>query len=317
MRVIKKTHRSSIASVYIARTADGHLVEFVESIQPPLSRREKWVIILSSLVGCPAKCKFCEAGGNFKRILSKDELFFQIRYLLDLYGFAGSVPSAKFKIQFARIGEPSFNNNVLMLLEDLPSAIDSPGLLPCISTIAPQSRGAFFEMLLEIKNRLYKKAFQLQFSVHSTDRNFRDYLLPLPKWPLEQIADYGRRFYNKDNRKITLNFAPSVNTPVCPEIIKKHFDPDIFLLKFTPINPTSEAKRNRLKSLINPRGKKYDIIEKLRTAGFDVILSLGEYEENRIGSNCGQYITNFNKASRQVDDAYTYPLENVSSETKV
>jgi len=313
LKVIQRTKSSDIAAVYIAQTGDGHMVEFVESSQPPFPRSKKWVLIISSLIGCPVQCRFCEAGGSYKRVLSKEELYFQIRYVLDNYCISRYINSEKFKIQFARIGEPSLNDNVLLLLEELPSLIDAPGLLPCISTVAPRSADRFFESLLAIKNELYKNSFQLQFSVHSTDEDHRNYLLPVSKWSLEEISDYGRRFYSKQNRKITLNFAPSGDTPLCPDKIRKCFSPEIFLLKFTPINPTLTAKNNRMDSLISPRIKKYDWIDRLRCMGYEVILSIGEMEENRIGSNCGQYISNFRSRTRSLKDAYTYELEDIKT----
>jgi len=33
------------------------------------------------------------------------------------------------------------------------------------------------------------------------------------------------------------------------------------------------------------------VIKKFHSQGFDVILSIGEVEENKIGSNCGQFVS--------------------------
>lgn len=316
MKVVRKSQNPEIASVYIAQTHDGHLVEFVQSIEPPIPREKKWVIILSSLVGCPVECRFCEAGGRFKRILSREELLFQIRYILDLYNISERVSCEKFKIQFARIGEPSFNNNVLDLLYDLPALIYAPGLMPCVSTIAPSSGAQFFEDLLAIKKDKYPYRFQLQFSVHSTDEGYRDYLLPAPKWNLEQIAIYGERFFDKGGRKITLNFALSTSSPLCPDIIRRYFDPERFLIKITPVNPTAKAIKNNIESLLKPdsdsKSWSHPIADILRSYGYDTIVSIGEQEENRIGSNCGQYISNYKGSSLLFSDAYTYPVEPVA-----
>lgn len=313
MEIIKQSHNPNIASVYIAKTKDNNFVEFVESIQPPLPREKKWVIILSSLAGCPIKCKFCEAGGNYKRILTFEELIFQIKYILKKNNIASpfNIKTEKFKIQFARIGEPSFNDNVLTLLRELPCLINAPGILPCISTIAPANKPRFFDELLQIKKELYRYNFQLQFSVHSTDENYRDYLLPYPKWKLREISDYADKFFDKDGRKITLNFAPSIETPICPNTIREYFDPEKYLIKFTPVNPTQKAVENNLSSMIIPDQTEYPIIKELNEHGFDTIISIGELEENKIGSNCGQYITNYNRTSKELKDAYTYPLEHI------
>jgi len=42
--------------------------------------------------------------------------------------------------------------------------------------------------------------------------------------------------------------------------------------------------------------------------GYEVLISIGEFEENRIGSNCGQYVSRYKGKSDTKDNAYTYPL---------
>jgi adenine C2-methylase RlmN of 23S rRNA A2503 and tRNA A37 len=41
----------------------GRLIEFVEECQPPYGRAERWILMVSTLYGCPVKCLFCDAGG--------------------------------------------------------------------------------------------------------------------------------------------------------------------------------------------------------------------------------------------------------------
>ena len=113
MRVVAKTEKSDIATVYLADMGDKRFVEFVESVQPPIPREEKWVIILSMLYGCPVGCSMCDAGGWYEGKLSKEDIFSQIDYLVHLVFPEKVIPVKKFKIQFARMGEPSFNENVL------------------------------------------------------------------------------------------------------------------------------------------------------------------------------------------------------------
>ena len=80
MRVITRTENSDIATVYIAQNPAGKMVEFVESTQPPFSISEKWVLIVSTLYGCPVDCSFCDAGGTYKGKLSAEEILFQVDY---------------------------------------------------------------------------------------------------------------------------------------------------------------------------------------------------------------------------------------------
>jgi 23S rRNA (adenine2503-C2)-methyltransferase len=65
MRVLVSTGREDIAVVYVAELEPGKQVEFVESLQPPLPREKKWVLIVSTLFGCPVQCLMCDAGGRY------------------------------------------------------------------------------------------------------------------------------------------------------------------------------------------------------------------------------------------------------------
>jgi 23S rRNA (adenine2503-C2)-methyltransferase len=306
LKVVASTGREDVAVAYVAETAGGRLVEFTEAVQPPLSREQKWVLIVSSLFGCPARCAICDAGGSYKGKMSAGEIFEQIDFLVDGRYPDRRVPAAKFKIQFARVGEPSLNPAVLDVLSELPRRYDAPGLLPAVSSIAPVGCDEFFERLRDIKNHLYPNGrFQLQFSIHTTDEPLRDRLIPMKKWGFDRIGVYGSRFRASGDRKVTLNFALARGTPVDPDVLLRWFDPADFLVKITPINPTHRAVMNGIVSHIDPGREEAGVeIERLRSAGYDVLLSIGELEENRIGSNCGQYIQRHLKAKKRLGDGY-------------
>jgi 23S rRNA (adenine2503-C2)-methyltransferase len=303
MRVIAEYGNEDLAKVYVAKMrGDGvsekrHLVEFVESVQPPLPREKKWVLIVSSMFGCPIKCRMCDAGGDFAGKLTSDEILSQIDYLVRKRYPDGNVPMPKFKIQFARMGEPSLNMNVLDAMKKLPLEYKAPGLNVSVSTVAPKSKAAhnFFEELIGIKEAYYPGGrFQLQFSIHTTDTAGRDSLIPIDKWSFEEIASYGKRFAQpeKGDKKVTLNFAPVKGYPIDASVVRRYFDPERFMIKLTPLNPTVRSKEQELASAIDPEDKCTSdrLVDAFAKEGFDVVLSIGELEENRIGSNCGQFI---------------------------
>lgn len=296
MNIVGEYGREDIAKVYVAmmRNDKKSLVEFAESIQPPLPFEKKWVIIVSTLFGCPVKCKMCDAGGTFYGMLTADEILTQIDYLVGRHFPEHKIPVEKFKIQFARMGEPAFNPNVLDVLEKLPETYDAPGLIPCISTIAPAGTEKFFEKLIQIKKRFYSNGhFQLQFSIHTTDIEKRNEIMPVKKWGFEEIAKYGERFFESGDRKITLNFACVQGYEIEPKIIREYFNPEKFLIKLTPLNPTNNVRKNKFISFIDPYEPETasGMMKSFRSYGFDTILSIGELEENGIGSNCGQFIS--------------------------
>lgn len=294
MNIIKKYGKDDLATVYIGETEKGR-IEFVESLQPPFNREDKWVVIVSTLYGCPVACTMCDAGGTYKGPLTTDEILAQIDHVITSRYPNRNVPTKKLKIQFARMGEPALNDNVLRILRLLPNRYNAPGLTPSISTVAPDGRENFFDELIKIKNDLYQNNFQLQFSIHTTDEKLRDKIIPVKKWDLEKIAVYGKRFFNKSKKKITLNFILAKQFSIDPKIISYFFSPEMFFIKMTPLNPTCRAKAKKLRSAldISNTAQEPQIVTELRDAGFEVLLSIGEVEENLIGSNCGQYIKTY------------------------
>ncbi len=309
MKIIAKTGSDKLASVYLAETQKGKLVEFVESITPPLTRNEKWVLIVSTLAGCPVSCKFCDAGGSYMGRLSCEEIFEQIDYLVQKFFPKGKIDTKKFKIQFSRMGEPALNPEVLKVLEALPDKYNTQGLLPSVSTVALRSAVKFFEELKSIKDRLYRDNFQMQFSIHSTNEAQRDWLIPLKKWNFGEISEYGSYFYKAGDKKIALNFAVNNESIVDVDIITKYFPAEIFMLKITPINPTVRSFDYNIDTKVIPEEKDFQFIEILRKQGYQVLINIGELEENDIGSNCGQLLSHFMKSSMNLDRAYNYRIE--------
>jgi 23S rRNA (adenine2503-C2)-methyltransferase len=310
MKILAAAGTEDVAMVYIADIGGGRKIELVESVQPPIPRLKKWVLLISTLCGCPIGCAMCDAGGGYQGLLSKDEILAQIDFLVRRRYPDGHVPCEQFKIQFARMGEPALNPAVLDVLDDLPSRLDAPGLMPSLSTIAPAGAEDFFETLLDIKRRRYAGGrFQFQFSIHSTDAAWREKLIPAKTWSFPEMAAYGCRFFSPGDRKIVLNFALPREAPVDPAVLKTHFDPDLFLIKITPLNPTYRARDNRLESAVDPNASEADTAaaDVLRAAGYRVIVSVGEAEENQIGSNCGQYLRRHLESPDPLADGYSYP----------
>jgi len=311
MKIVASAGNPDIAMVYVVDFG-GNLVECVEAIQPPRTREEKWVLMISTLFGCPISCQMCDAGGHYLGKLTESEMYAQIDYLINQRYPDGFVPSKQFKIQFARMGEPALNPEVLNLLETLPMKLNAPGLLPSVSSIAPHGTDDFFERLTDIKNKVYPVGkFQFQFSIHTTDQQLRDELIPVKKWDFHKIAAFGENYFKPGDRKITLNFALAEQSPIQSDILLKYFNPDRFLIKITPLNPTYQAASTGLKSYINPetRTDNYPILDELREAGYQVILSIGVQEENLIGSNCGQYVQKHLMERGGLSAGYTYQID--------
>lgn len=294
-QVISVTGRDEAALVHVAemRGDPALRVEFVDAVDPRYPRLEKWVAILSTQFGCPVGCLMCEAGGWYRGNLTTDEILWQVDSVVYGRHPDGCVPSHKFKVQFARMGEPSLNPAVLEALRVLPSRYDAPGLIPCVATTAPSSASRWFHDLKDLKDELYSDgAFQLQFSVNSTDEGVRDRIMPVKKWQLEDIARYGEDFFQDGDRKVVLNFALARGWPLSVPRLAAVFDPARFIIKITPLNPTDRAAEEGIDTVLyTDREHACDrVVDDLSARGFETIISIGSDEEMAIRSNCGQAV---------------------------
>lgn len=310
MKLLRVYRKEDLASVYVFDLGPDprgrrRLVETVESVQPPIPRSEKWVLIVSTFAGCPVGCAMCDAGDVAGTALSADQILDQIRFVVA--DRAIPLTQARLKVQLARMGEPALNPAVLVALRRLPVEIPAPGWLPSVSTVAPYGRDPFFQALKALKDELYGGGrFQFQISLHTTDPASRARLIPIRCLDLESMARLGRHFHSPGDRKVTLNFAPSVEHPVDPDVVARHFDPERFVVKLTPMNPTARQARSGLTSRIDGARPwtAQDLVEGFRSRGFDVILSIGELEENQVGSNCGQFVTDVRDPQGAVREGY-------------
>lgn len=74
--------------------------------------RNKWVATISTQKGCPMKCKFCDVPKfGFYGHVSVDELAYQIETIIKNEDVK---ETERFNVHFARMGEPTWNENVLV-----------------------------------------------------------------------------------------------------------------------------------------------------------------------------------------------------------
>lgn len=298
--VLEVQGHPDVAQVFLLsskRRPPAHWIECVDARDPRFPRAQKWCLIVSSQFGCPVGCVMCDAGADFRGSLSAEEILGQVQLVMERHRHDGGWDCPKIKVHFARMGEPSLNPDVLEVLRRLPDLYPGAALLPVVATVAPALAERWFEELAQVKREHYAGGrFQLQFSVNSTDEAERDRLMPVRKWRMPDMARFGEAWYAPEDRKITLNFALAEGTPFEPATIRALFDPDRFLVKLTPVNPTAAAGEAGLVSELQfeedkalpPRLAR--AVERLRAGGFTVIVSIGSAEEVAIGSNCGQMV---------------------------
>ena len=313
MELIAKYGKEDLAILYIAKN-QGKIVEFVESLEPPIPREKKWVLIISTMYGCPIGCMMCDAGEFYHGKISKEDMLKEIDLMIKSRFPDGKIPIDKFKIQFARMGEPTLNEEVLNLLRELPFLYEAPGLMPCISTIAPKGGEMFLDELIKIRDEIYSNGnFQLQFSIHSTNEESRRKWMSSNIWTIEEIGKYSEKWYREGDRKVTLNFAVAKDSEIDPDVVLKYCDPAKHWIKLTPVNPTLKAVNNELRSGITfENSETHSLVQEFKDRGFEASISIGEWEENDIGTNCGQFATKLQNGEIKIKDKYTtedYTLE--------
>ena len=262
----------------------------------PLS--EKWVITISTQYGCSMDCKFCDVplvGKGINATLA--DLINQVLEGLKLHPEV--THTKRLNIHYARMGEPTFNDNVLkhayQLRESINPFVGDSLVHPVLSTMLPNKNKSLYSYLSEwcqIKNYIYGGDAGLQFSINSTDEEQRTEMFSGNALPLDDIAEIGRLLPVPIGRKYALNFALADNYIVDAGKLVGLFSPDKFMAKITPLHRTRSCDEN---GIITTDG--YDAFTPyqkaetdLKNAGFDVIVFVPSYDEDLGLITCGNAI---------------------------
>ena len=175
----------------------------------PVDLSKKWVATISTQKGCPMRCKFCDVPKfGFYGNASIDDLAYQIKTIIrneDVH------KTDRFNVHFARMGEPTWNKNVLafsIILKDIVrgSGLTAKTVHPVISTMLPKANKhlvQFVRTWCAIKNELYNGEAGLQFSINSTDDKQRDELFDGKSLSLDEISALAKELPMPKGRKYT------------------------------------------------------------------------------------------------------------------
>ena len=256
---------------------------------------KKWVATISTQKGCPMACQFCDCPKfGFYGNVSLDELIYQVETIITnepiLY-------TDRFNVHFARMGEPTWNENVLdfssFYLKNIVSKyIQAKTIHPVVSTMLPKSNKRLKDFVLEwcrIKNIDYRGEAGLQFSINTTDESQREKQFGGKSLSLEEISELAKILPMPIGRKYTLNFAVTKDTILDAEVLSKLFDKDKFIVKITPIHKTNSAVKNGFN--VTTEYTDYDVYRKferpLVADGWDVIVFVPSEEEDSDRITCG------------------------------
>jgi 23S rRNA (adenine2503-C2)-methyltransferase len=263
----------------------------------PLS--EKWVITISSQFGCSMGCRFCDVPKVGKGVnISRDGLRRQVTKALAVYDV---YKTKRLNVHYARMGEPTFNWDVIEHAYGLPEQVKRSGLEtntvhPVVSTMMPKNHKHLERYLYSwcknIKNDTYKGEAGLQLSINSTNDEHRFFEFNESSLPLRKISEICARLPDPVGRKYTLNFAFSDHSEIDSAVLKEMFDPNKFMVKITPIHVTDSAIKN---NIITTDGYEFyapyrEIENNLKGSGFDVLVFIPSKDEDEGMITCGNAI---------------------------
>lgn len=262
---------------------------------------KKWVATISTQKGCCMNCKFCDVPkygcyGN----ATLDDLRFEIETIL---GNEETKYTDRFNVHFARMGEPTYNHDVLLFTREhlrniVNNHIHAKTIHPVISTMLPKHYFLLEDFLQEwcrIKNEDYKGEAGLQFSINSTDENQRAEQMNGKSLSLKEISELAKRLPMPVGRKYTLNFAVTKDTILDAERLTELFEKEKFIVKITPIHQTKSALENNFD--VGESYHSYDVYkqfeEPLVKLGWDVIVFVPSLEEDEDRITCGNALISY------------------------
>jgi adenine C2-methylase RlmN of 23S rRNA A2503 and tRNA A37 len=245
---LKKSKSFANGNVHLFMTDDGYPLEVTDTFLPYYtkdaignhqncldssdigSRGERWMIGVSTMSGCPVRCKFC-ATGKLKRYrnLTSTEIILQVLKIVNMQPQETidnlfSPEPHEFKINYTRMGEPFLNiDNVREAIKTIDFIFTGVKVHHYISTIG--IKGADYSWI--------KDNVTLQFSVHSFDEEYRNWLIPFKnKVTVEEMG----KVRTESKLKTTLNLTLAREEDFDINKLKEYFDTTKFFVKLSPIN---------------------------------------------------------------------------------
>lgn len=206
------------------------------------SYKERTVLCVSIQSGCAVGCTFCGTGNKLIRNLSWQEIVEQVYESMNLTDVDSS-EIEKFQIMFMSMGEPFHNyENLRLAIKRLNELYPNAQLL--VSTIAPNKKE---EMSDFIELSLYIDKIGLQFSVHKSNEEDRNELIPYKnKLTLAEIRDYGLQWFIDTGRKPYFNYC--VDGKNCTEEDYKNlrnlFPPSVFCITLSVVCSSDETMKD-------------------------------------------------------------------------
>ena len=273
---IKEIQQGGDTSKYAFELTDGYCIETV-----CIKRKTGTTVCVSTMVGCPVGCIFCESGSNgFIRNLTPSEIVQQVVLLKEKVN----------RIVYMGMGEPLFNYNSLIksihILRDR-NGYNFPTDGITVSTVGPLTQ------LKKLREEHLK--IQLTLSLHATNQTTRDKVIPhMSGNKIEDVVEAVLSYSERHNRKITIAYLllPGVNDrPSDVRQLSRWFRGKNVLINLLQYNNTKcfDMKSPNKQQLVAFKNL-------LEREGLEV--KLRESRGGKIKAACGQLVSEHNKKGR-------------------
>lgn len=312
MRIVTNTHTGKIVSdtdmcleyLYVGDygkenniKADflGYTKRIDKVENKPVDITDKLVVTVSSQKGCPMNCNFCDCPKlGFHGNASTIELVSEITTGIALSGIKHG---ERLNVHYARMGEPTFNPNVIksakiifQIIKDNNADISFNTYHPVVSTMMPKSNKNLEKFLHDWVDTGFiygsEDGFGLQFSINTLDEKERNKMFRNKSLSLQEISNIIKSLPMPKKRKYTLNFAVTSKCNLDVDLMNKYFNKDKCIVKITPIHETVEAVNEGYEIV-----KDFDVYEKFEQPlvkdGWDVIVFVPSKEEDADRITCG------------------------------
>jgi 23S rRNA (adenine2503-C2)-methyltransferase len=267
-----------------------------------LPLEEKWVITVSTQYGCSMGCTFCDVpkvGPGVNATVG--DILWQVHLCRLLHPEVSLREIKRLNLHYARMGEPTWNWNVLYATYWLSGAmanISKPGIFhPVVSTMLPKGNTKLLDFLREWM--LFKNGTDghagLQLSINSTNPAERYWMFGGSAMALSNASDLMDMVFAKSGfpigRKVTLNFAVA-NYVVDAQLLADLFPPKYFICKLTPMHKTAAATANGIATAgdYTEYAPYADLEQRLKDVGYDVLVFIASKEEDESRITCGNAI---------------------------
>ena len=141
----------------------------------------------------------------------------------------------RLNVHYARMGEPTFNNNVItsakyisLMLMNNNSDVTFETYHPVVSTMMPKYnkhlKGFLQEWIATGFEYGGEDGFGLQFSINTLNENDRNKMFRNMSLSLQEISDIIKELPMPKKRKYTLNFAVTSKSNLDVDLMNKYFD---------------------------------------------------------------------------------------------